>query len=76
MEAAPKELIQFTEYFSKNQFLPFDPKDTFYQDLKQYASDEVLQILVIGQPKVGKSTFSKLLAQTVNLEYVDLEQLI
>jgi len=68
-----KSIINFKEYFSTKNYLPFDSPDPFYQDLKDFASDEVLQIMLVGKPKVGKSTFAKLLSLSINIEYIDLE---
>lgn len=71
-----EQKIDLSPYFSQHQFLPNDAKNTFYQDLLDYAQDQPLQLLVIGKQKVGKTVFAKLLAEKMELEFVDLEKLV
>ena len=42
----------------------------------EYGNDSPFQILVIGQPKIGKSAISKELAIMLDIEYIELEELL
>ena len=44
---------------------------TYVNDLQDYASKNVMQMLIIGHSKIGKSTFAKNLATALNIEYID-----
>lgn len=65
--------LNFHNYVSKNDCLPFDNPDPFIEDLLEYSDQAPLQILVIAKPKVGKSSFCATLAKKLDIIHIDLE---
>lgn len=63
--------LDFHQYLSKQSALPIDNRDPYVEDLIDYAKKESLQILVIGKPKLGKTTFCKDLAKLLDIYHIE-----
>ena len=69
-----KEL--FSEYQSHFRDLPEDPENVFEEDLLDYANEQPLYILALGNPKSGVSTLCKSLAERLGVQLISIETFI
>lgn len=68
--------IKLEQFISKTSKIADENMDAIKEDLIDYGKETPFQILVIGEPKTGKSTVSKELALKLDIEYVEIEELL
>lgn len=65
--------LNFHNYISKNDCLPFDNADPYIEDIIEYSNQAPLQILVLAKPRIGKSAFCASLAKKMDIFHIDPE---
>lgn len=68
--------INFEGFMSKRSRIEREKMNSMKDDLIGYGEETPLQILLVGEPKSGKSTVGKELAIKLDIEYVEIEELL
>eukprot|EP00828_Plagiopyla_frontata_P023696 TRINITY_DN3029_c0_g1_i10.p1 TRINITY_DN3029_c0_g1~~TRINITY_DN3029_c0_g1_i10.p1 ORF type:complete len:1472 (-),score=263.93 TRINITY_DN3029_c0_g1_i10:1139-5554(-) len=68
--------LNFSRLISREEKLPTTVADPYTSDLLSYARGNPLQILIIGKPKIGRTTFCKELEQKADIEHIEITKLI
>lgn len=78
LEPPAEVLPHLNEYISKFISaigrIPTDSKNPYEDDVIDYANRPPQQILLVGKPRSGRSTFCKALAAKLDLELLDLDR--
>lgn len=68
--------LSFSRLISREEKLPLPVRDPYTTDLISYARGSPLQILIIGKPKIGRTTFCKELESKADIEHIEISKLI